>query len=150
MDSPKEYPMYIGKYIFLQPIVCTKIRVLFLGFSEVLFLILYPLLNLWFWWKPPWHSLKNVLVPTTEPFVGTRADPGFSSNSAPTSPNYWPFRQHLWGRWSLTRSSNRGLQDTCVYNQRKSKWNQGNHTWRSNYSFHHTPTLHSYISYLTY
>jgi hypothetical protein len=48
-------------------------------------------------------------------------DPGFSSKSAPTSPNYWPFRQHLRSRCSLTRSSYRGLQDTGVYNQRKCK-----------------------------
>ena len=34
--------------------------------------------------------------------VGTRVDPGFNSNSAPTSPNYWPFWQHLQSRCSLT------------------------------------------------
>jgi hypothetical protein len=42
-------------------------------------------------------------------FVGTREDPRFSSNKAPTSPNYWPFWQHLRSRCSLTRSSDRGL-----------------------------------------
>jgi hypothetical protein len=29
----------------------------------------------------------------------------------------------------------RGLQDTCVYNQRKCKWNKGNHTRILDYSF---------------
>jgi hypothetical protein len=41
--------------------------------------------------------------------VGTGEDPGFSSKSTPTSPNYWPFRKHLRSRCSLTRSSYEGV-----------------------------------------
>jgi hypothetical protein len=41
--------------------------------------------------------------------VGTGEDPGFSSKSAPTSPNYWPFQLHLRSRCSLTRSSYGGV-----------------------------------------
>jgi hypothetical protein len=41
--------------------------------------------------------------------VGTGVDPGFNSKSAPTSPNYWPFQQHLRGRCSLTQSSYEGV-----------------------------------------
>jgi hypothetical protein len=51
--------------------------------------------------------------------IGTWVDLGFNSYNTPTNPNYWPFRQHLRSRCSLTRSSNRGLQDTGFYNQRK-------------------------------
>jgi hypothetical protein len=80
-----------------------------LGFSEVIFLILYPLLNLYFWRKPPWHSLKNILFLATEPFVGTGADPWFSSKTTPTIPNYWPFRQHLRSICSLTQSIYEGV-----------------------------------------
>jgi hypothetical protein len=50
------------------------------------------------------HHIHQPLV-----FVGTGADPGFISKSAPTSPNYWPFRQHLRSRCSLTRSSYGGV-----------------------------------------
>jgi hypothetical protein len=75
-------------------------------------------------------SLIHLYIPQNypdpvEPFFGTGADPGFNSYNAPTNPNYWPFRQHLRSRCSLTRSSNRGLQDTCVYNQRKCKVDPG-------------------------
>jgi hypothetical protein len=42
-------------------------------------------------------------------FVGTRVDPGFSSKSTPTIPNYCPFRLHLRSRCSLTRSSYGGV-----------------------------------------
>jgi hypothetical protein len=41
--------------------------------------------------------------------LSTGADPGFSSKSTPTSPNYWPFRLHLRSRCSLTRSSYGGV-----------------------------------------
>jgi ribonuclease HI len=51
-----------------------------------------------------WHLSHQEIIT-----VGTGVDPGFSSNSAPTSPNYWPFWQHLRSRCSLTRSSNRGV-----------------------------------------
>jgi uncharacterized protein YjiS (DUF1127 family) len=55
------------------------------------------------------------------PSVGTWEDLGFNSYKSPTNPNYWPFRQHLRSRCSLTRSSDKGLQDIGVYNQRKHK-----------------------------
>jgi hypothetical protein len=85
-----------------------------------------------------------------EPFVGTGADPGFNSNSAPTNPNYWPFRQHLRSRCSLTRSSNRGLQDTGVYNQRKCKVIPKQQHKQSRYSLPLLSLLReSYISDLT-
>jgi hypothetical protein len=38
-------------------------------------------------------------VPTTEPFVGTGADPGFNASTMhQQNPNYRPFRQHLRSR----------------------------------------------------
>ena len=134
MNSSKENIVYISKYIPSQPILCTKIRVLVLSFYEVLFLIFYPLLSFYLRWKPPWHSLMKILVLATKPFVGIGANPRFNSNSTPTSPNYWPFQQHQRSKCTLTRSSNRGLQDTGVYNQRKYKWIQRNNTERSSYS----------------
>jgi hypothetical protein len=36
------------------------------------------------------HALKK-----WRNYVGIGVDPGFISKSIPTSPNYWPFRQHL-------------------------------------------------------
>jgi hypothetical protein len=67
-------------------------------------------------------SLSHSPSTATPPFPGLQGQTqGSTLTSAPTSPNYWPFRQHLRSRCSLTRSSNRGLQDTGVYNQRKCK-----------------------------
>jgi hypothetical protein len=59
--------------------------------------------------------------PSTVVGVGIGVDPRFRSNSAPTIPNYWPFQQHLRSRCNLTQSSNRGLQETGLYNQTKCK-----------------------------
>jgi hypothetical protein len=54
---------------------------------------------------------RSILITTEENLinVGTGADPGFSSKSAPTSPSYWPFRKHLRSRCSLTRSNYEGV-----------------------------------------
>ena len=109
MNSSKENLLYIGKYLSSQPLLYTKLRVLVLGFNEVLFLILYPLLNLYLRRKPPWHSLRKIHVPATDPFVGRGEDPGFNSKSAPTSPSYWPFWQHLWSIFSLTQINYEGV-----------------------------------------
>jgi hypothetical protein len=56
-----------------------------------------------------------------EPFVGTGADPGFNSNNAPTNPNYWPFGNTCEADEVSPEVAIGGLQDTCVYNQRKCK-----------------------------
>jgi hypothetical protein len=54
-------------------------------------------------------------VPTTEPFVGTGADPGFNASTThQQNPNYRPFRQHLRSRRSLTRGRGRGGYRTQV------------------------------------
>jgi hypothetical protein len=54
-------------------------------------------------------------VPTTEPFVGTGADPGFNASTThQQNPNYQPFRQHLRSRRSLTRGRSRGGYRTQV------------------------------------
>jgi hypothetical protein len=48
------------------------------------------------------HSLDiNIIV--------TGVDPGFSLKSAPTSPSYSPFQQHLRGRCSLTKRNYVGV-----------------------------------------
>jgi hypothetical protein len=39
--------------------------------------------------------LPDYIPPLAGVVVGTGVDPGFSSKSAPTRPNYWPFRKHL-------------------------------------------------------
>jgi len=55
-------------------------------------------------------------VPTTEPFVGIGANPRFNATKThQKNPNYHPFRQHLWRRWSLTRGRGRGGCRTQVY-----------------------------------
>ena len=109
MNSSKENIVYISKYIPSQPILCTKIRVLVLGFSKVLLLIFYPLFIQCLRWEPPWHSLMKIPIPKTKPFFGIGEGLGFSSKSAPTSPSYQPFGQHLRIRCSLTRSSYGGV-----------------------------------------
>jgi hypothetical protein len=64
-------------------------------------------------------TCQSLTSPHTMPTHLPHPDPGFNSKSAPTSPNYWPFRKHLRGRCSLTQSSYGGLQDRDVYNQRE-------------------------------
>jgi hypothetical protein len=82
-----------------------------------------------------------------EPFVGTGADPGFSSKSAPTSPNYWPFRKHLRSRCSLTRSSYEGVAgQRCLQPKEMSSGSNTRTTQCSYITYQLRSILHIYLS----
>ena len=114
--------LYSSLWIPPKKILCISIKIYLPNQSSVLrlgfllgiqwspFIDLLSTLNLCLRWKPPWNSVKNIPIVAIEPFVGIRAHLGFNSKSAPTSPNCWPFRQHLQGRCSVTRSSMGGCR----------------------------------------
>jgi hypothetical protein len=79
--------------------------------------------------------------------VGTGVDPGFISKSAPTSPNYWPFRQHLRSRCSLTRSSYEGVAgQRCLQPKGISSGSNTRTTQHSYITYQLRSILHIYLS----
>jgi hypothetical protein len=88
-----------------------------MGFNEVLLSILYPLLNLYLRWEPPRHSLKRIPVPTTEPFVGTGEDPGFTPRVHQQALAIGPFDNTCEVDAVSPEETYEGLQDGDVYNQ---------------------------------
>lgn len=108
--SAKENFMYLYIQICVQPILLQQAWIPIFLSCKLMNLLIYPLFNLFLSQIPLMRhhtSLKHILVPTMEPFIGLRGPNLSSKVFVPTNKtlHYWPFRKKLALGCSLTRSS---------------------------------------------
>jgi hypothetical protein len=91
----------------------------------------------------------KILVPATEPFVGTGADPRFTPRAHQQALATGPFGNTCEADAVSPKETMRGLQDRDVYNQRNVKWIKYNNNSICINTYQARSILHSYRSDLT-
>jgi hypothetical protein len=135
MNSSKENIVYVGEDVPSQPIFCTNYRVLVLVFRRSPFLLL---LSTYEFLSSMGTTLtfpqEDTMVLTTEPFVGTGADPGSTLTTHQQTLTTGPFSNTCKADAVSPEVAIGGCRTHVSTTRGNAKWIQDNNTQQSSYS----------------